>query len=147
MSVEWIVTLVALVLTGGGVRVVALQRAQTERTTAEIRRLREIVVENKRVLVAVEALEASTSTVEVGTNIVQTAHHAIASIPFGVLEAIPVTAPVTKIVHEIHDQIADGVYGAITGVSRAIGRAGRRPHQPELPHNDAGPRQLEAPDD
>ncbi len=147
MSVEWILTLIALGGTLGLARVVAVQRAHTEATTAEIRRLRAIAAENARVQRAIEAVAATTQSVQVTTNIVQTTHEAIASIPFGILEAIPVTRPVTKVVHEIHDQIAGGVYGAITGVSRAIGNAGRPKPRPERPRYDADTPELEAPDD
>ncbi|MCE5289867.1 MAG: hypothetical protein LLG14_11570 [Nocardiaceae bacterium] len=137
MSASWIFTLVALVLTGVGGRAVVQQRAQAARTTAEIRRLRAIIAENARMAAALETLEVTTVSVEVTNSIVQQAHHAIANIPFGILEAIPATAPVTRVVHEIHDTIADGVYGTISGVSRALRGAPRRRRAPERPRYDA----------
>lgn len=140
MSASWIFTLVALVLTGVGGRVVVQQRGQTARTTAEIRRLRAIIAENARQAAAIEALEATTTSVEITNSIVQTTHYAIASIPFGILESIPATAPVTKVVHEIHDTIADGVYGTISGVSRALRGAPRRRRPPERPRYDVDQR-------
>ena len=142
MSADWIITLAALVAALVGVPVVVAQRRRTRRTSAEVRRLRAIVAENDRVRAAFAALETSvettTATVELTTDIVQITHHAIAAIPFGILEAIPVTRPVTKVVHVIHDQIADGVYGAISGISRAIGQAGHRPPHPSRMDDQPG---------
>ncbi len=48
---------------------------------------------------------------------------ATAARPFGILEAIPPTAPVARIVHVVHDGIASGVYGTIRATNRLVGAA------------------------
>ncbi|AXQ31549.1 hypothetical protein D0B54_23940 [Solimonas sp. K1W22B-7] len=66
------------------------------------------------------------SGVGIGTDTVRGIHHGIASIPFGILEAIPATRDTTRIVRAIHDQTADTVYGAIGLVNRMLGKGLRR---------------------
>src|SRR5882757_2279870 len=61
--------------------------------------------------------------VELGTNTVRNVHRGIASIPFGILEAIPVTRHPTRIVRGLHDQISDVVYDSISGGNKLIGSA------------------------
>jgi hypothetical protein len=61
--------------------------------------------------------------VEHGASAVQRVHLATAARPFGILEAIPPTAPVARIVHVVHDGIASGVYGTIRATSRLVGVA------------------------
>ena len=123
-----------------GYVVFGLRREAVGRT-AEIRRLRAIAAENTRVrrtIVAIDrTVEGTALTVGVGTDIVATTHNLIASIPFGILEAIPVTRPVTKVVHTIHDQIAGGVYGMISGASRTLGNSTKRvpKKSPENPNS------------
>ncbi len=63
---------------------------------------------------AAEAVQFSAATVQVG-------HEVIASIPFGVLEAIPATRAGTKRVRSVHDETAGGVYRAINVISGAVG--------------------------
>lgn len=64
--------------------------------------------------------------VSVTTDTVRGIHHGIASIPFGILEAIPATRDTTRVVRAIHDQTADTVYGAINLVNRVLGKGLRR---------------------
>ncbi|HSW13293.1 MAG TPA: hypothetical protein VLI06_10675 [Solimonas sp.] len=64
--------------------------------------------------------------VSIGTDTVRGIHHGIASIPFGILEAIPATRDTTRVVRAIHDQTADTVYGAINLVNRVLGKGLRR---------------------
>lgn len=64
--------------------------------------------------------------VEDTTRTVQEIHRGIASIPFGVLEAIPATRDTTRIVREVHDLTSDSVYGTIRGINRLIGAGLRR---------------------
>ena len=65
------------------------------------------------------------TVVDGGTATVRAVHKGIASIPFGILEAIPATSLPTKAVRVTHDAIADGVYGAIRGANRLLGEAAR----------------------
>jgi hypothetical protein len=56
-------------------------------------------------------------------------HEAIAAIPFGILEAIPVTAETTKVVRQVHDEIAGTVYDAINLAAKGIGAVFRKQPQ------------------
>lgn len=60
-------------------------------------------------------------TIATGTEVVRTLHLGIASIPFGILEAIPVTRDTTRIVRSVHDQISNTVYDAIEGTNKLLG--------------------------
>lgn len=68
------------------------------------------------------AQETTEVAVELGTNTVRTVHQAIASIPFTILENIPVTSEPAKLVRKIHDSTAGGVYDTITAVNQIIGK-------------------------
>ena len=90
-----------------------LQRA--ERQLADAQRLTETVVAG-------------------GTQTVRAIHQGIAAIPFGILEAIPVTRDTTRLVRATHDLIAGAVYGGIGMVNRGLGaglRAGLKAGLPE----------------
>ena len=92
---------------------VRLQRA--ERQLADAQRLAETVVAG-------------------GTRTVRVIHQGIAAIPFGILEAIPVTRDTTRLVRATHDLIAGAVYGGIGMVNRGVGvglRAGLRSGLPD----------------
>lgn len=73
-----------------------------------------------------EAQTLAQSVVSGGAATVKAVHKGIASIPFGILEAIPATSLPAKTVRQTHDAIADGVYGAIQGVNRLLGEATRK---------------------
>lgn len=77
-----------------------------------------------------QAQTLAETVVHGGTATVRAVHKGIASIPFGILEAIPATSLQTKAVRKTHDAIADGVYGAISGVNRLIGEAARKAIKP-----------------
>jgi hypothetical protein len=66
-------------------------------------------------------VEAVTNGVALGTDVVKAVHLGIASVPFSVLEAIPVTRGVSKIVRGVHDAVSHTVYGAIGLANRALG--------------------------
>lgn len=69
-----------------------------------------------------------------GTEAVRLIHQGIAAIPFGILEAIPVTRGTTRVVRRTHDLIAGAVYGSIQAVNRGVGhglRAGLKPRAAE----------------
>lgn len=70
--------------------------------------------------------QAAESGVEGTTALVQSIHKGIASIPFGVLEAIPATRSTTRLVRGIHDLTSAGVYGGISAANRGIGRSIRK---------------------
>ncbi|MGQ0698251.1 MAG: hypothetical protein ACT4PZ_08405 [Panacagrimonas sp.] len=80
----------------------AQRLARAERQLAEMQQLTETVV-------------------SVGASVVQTVHRRIAAIPFGILEAIPVTRDTTRIVRKTHDLISDAVYGSIGAINRGVG--------------------------
>lgn len=80
----------------------ALRLQRSERQIADAQRLTEAVVSG-------------------GTQTVRTLHRGIAAIPFGILEAIPVTRDATRIVRASHDLISDAVYGSIQAVNRGVG--------------------------
>lgn len=68
----------------------------------------------------------ATGAVEGGTRATQFVHFGIASIPFGILEALPPTRAVTRVVRVTHDLIAGSIYGVISSVSRGVGSLARR---------------------
>lgn len=115
-------------------------------SAAASRRLRELaharaalserLVERARVLDSKQRLEEAQRTAEVaidvGNTSVREMHQAIAGIPFGVLEQVPVTRDVSRVVREVHDTAAKGVYDAIERVNKLAGRGLRgRIHRPE----------------
>ncbi len=118
-----------LLLAVAGVAGWWVYRAWDERRllALDLRRARALAGEHRRVAAAADGVadtvQATTDTVVVGTGVVQTAHQAIAAIPFEVLEAIPVTRGTSRIVRGIHDEISGGVYRTIQGTSRSIGDA------------------------
>ncbi len=76
------------------------------------------------------------NVVEGGTSTVRAVHKGIASIPFGILESIPVTRDTTRIVRRIHDAISDGVYGGISATNKALHQAARNAVNPPAPNAD-----------
>lgn len=63
----------------------------------------------------------SETAIDLGTDTVRAMHLGIANIPFGILEAVPVTRGVTRVVRQTHNLIADAVYSTIKGVNRGVG--------------------------
>lgn len=72
-----------------------------------------------------EAQQLTETAVDVGTQVVRQIHFGIAAIPFGILEAMPVTRDTTRVVRHTHDVIANAVYGTIRGVNKLTGQATR----------------------
>lgn len=64
--------------------------------------------------------ETTAVVVQAGTKFAKFSHHAIAAIPFTILEAIPVTRYPTLVVHRTHDVIADGAYFAAGRAARVL---------------------------
>lgn len=60
-------------------------------------------------------------TIATGNEVVRTLHQGISAIPFGILEAIPVTRDTTRIVRSVHDQISNTVYDVIGGTNKLLG--------------------------
>jgi hypothetical protein len=77
----------------------------------------------------------ATGAVEGGTRATQLVHFGIASIPFGILEAIPPTRAVTRAVRVTHDLIAGSIYGVISTVSRGVRAAANRGVIPSVARN------------
>lgn len=73
-----------------------------------------------------EAQEMLESTIHGTTATVRAIHLGIAAIPFGILEAIPVTRNTTKVVRGTHNLISDAVYSSISVANRASGVAIRK---------------------
>ncbi len=89
------------------------------------------IVEAARLQRAQQQLEQAGRIAETalgsGTEAVRLIHRGIAAIPFGILEAIPVTRDTTRVVRHTHDLIAGAVYGSIQAVNRGLG-GGMRLH-------------------
>ncbi|MES2489611.1 MAG: hypothetical protein V4607_07440 [Pseudomonadota bacterium] len=78
-----------------------------------------------------------------GTNTVRAVHKGIASIPFGILESIPVTRDTTRVVRLIHDAISDGVYGGISATNKALHKVARNAAGSALKSDGpSGPKEL-----
>jgi hypothetical protein len=80
----------------------------------------------ERAQTAAETQQVAEAVVHGTTATVQAVHRGIAAIPFGILEAIPVTRAPARLVRAVHDLTANSVYGAITGLNKLIGRGLRR---------------------
>lgn len=68
-----------------------------------------------------EAQNLSETVVAGGAQTVRAIHMGIAAIPFGILEAIPLTRDTTRLVRATHDLIAGAVYSGIGAVNRGVG--------------------------
>ena len=122
MGLAGLACLAALVLMISVIWTVLRELADTR---AAIRRCEIIVAEARRMhrigLQIAEAQQISETTLSLGSQLVRTLHQGIASIPFGILEAIPVTRHTTRVVRASHDLIAGAVYDSIDAVNREIG--------------------------
>ena len=103
------------------------KRAELEDLQRSMRRVAAAVLESTRVQEQLDRLRllqrAAEQGVHLGASAVRELHMGIASIPFGILEAIPVTRHPTRIVRGIHDQISGAVYQGITGGNKLLGSA------------------------
>ncbi|HKY89710.1 MAG TPA: hypothetical protein VJM11_01670 [Nevskiaceae bacterium] len=125
---------VLLVRIGPARRDAAMGLIRLETRLAEAQRLQRAEAQLGQVQRFAEA------AVSGGTQTVRTVHHGIASIPFGIFEAIPATRDTTRVVRKTHDLISDTVYGTIGAVNKGIGsllRAGLTP--PDAPGAAAPP--------
>lgn len=71
-------------------------------------------------------VQAGTGAVQLGSSMTRSGHRVIASIPFGILRAIPATRAGSQRVREVHDGTAEVVYDTIDTLSERIGEAVRR---------------------
>lgn len=95
-------------------------------------RLREARLQAEKLQQIAQAQVLTETVVSGGTATVRAVHKGIASIPFGILEAIPATSVSAKAARKTHDAIADTVYGAISGANRLLGEAARKKiHSPD----------------
>lgn len=157
MSPEATALLLAALAAGTGALLVAglllaSQLARTlDRLAPALARAEAIGLEQARRLAAIDALEdtqrLAESAVDTGTSIVREVHQGIASIPFGILEALPGTRAPAKAVRSVHDAISDGVYDALSGLNRAVGRELRRglKRSPQGQNDEAEPSAPDSP--
>jgi hypothetical protein len=117
--------LLTLALAGGGLLLQRRSAGELEALHLAMRRVAVTFLEASRAEQQLEDLrrkqEMAEKTVHFGTSAVRTLHQGIASIPFGILEAIPVTRDTTRIVRAVHDGISNVVYDSITGTNRLLG--------------------------
>ena len=73
-----------------------------------------------------DGVQAGTDAIQLGAGLAQSGHQAIASLPFGILRAIPLTREGSSRVRDTHDDTADSVYDTISSVSDGFGRAVRK---------------------
>lgn len=83
-----------------------------------------LLAENQQQLL--EAQEILEGSIDGTTATVRAIHKGIASIPFGILEAIPVTRDTTRVVRGTHDLISDVVYSGISTANKASGKVIRK---------------------
>lgn len=121
------------------------ERASAELLMAldsELLRLREARKQAETLLRLQQAQTLAETVVDGGTATVRAVHMGIASIPFGILEAIPSTSLSAKTARKTHDAIAERVYDTISGVNRLIGHAARsaiKPAEPQTKPQDKKP--------
>ncbi len=65
-------------------------------------------------------------TIDITTSTVRSLHIGIAAIPFGILEAIPVTRQTTVVVRRTHDLISHMVYSSISIATKTTGKVIRK---------------------
>lgn len=103
-------------------RMLAGQAGQLQSSSALLLEVRRLHQHQQALATAQRLTEA---TIDGGAATVRAVHLGIAAIPFGVLEAIPVTRDVSRVVRQTHDLIAEAVYGSIRGANRAVGSVAR----------------------
>ena len=130
----------ALLEQGNAVRAAALRAALHRLATTQADQL----LMQSRLESLRQFQDAAEKTVDLGATGVRAVHQGIASIPFGILEAIPATRDSARIVRLAHDQISNAVYGGISGANRLIGSALRQGLReaapPAAPAGDKGPK-------
>lgn len=124
-----VIVVLALLLLGMAIAVaVTLQRRL--RAALRLQHRNEAAVAEAQLVAAIRAQISAGQTIAEdvvagGTSTVRAVHKGIASIPFGILESIPVTRDTTRVVRLIHDAISDGVYGGISATNRVLHQVAR----------------------
>lgn len=90
--------------------------------------------------------EAAEKTVHLGTAAARELHRGIASIPFGILEAVPSTRDKTREVRAAHDDISGALYDGITLGNRALGSLLRKKLQSRAGADSASDPEVQKPD-
>ena len=85
---------------------------------------RELLIKQQSQLL--ESQEKLEVTIDVTTSTVRSIHRGIAAIPFGILEAIPITRHTTMVVRRTHDLISDVVYSSISIATKTTGKVIRK---------------------
>lgn len=132
LQLAWLVVLMVLLFLSSFLGVAGLigchrLRCQiAEELLRRVTRASELVwiLENRERLA--EWQEISEQTYDEATATVRAIHHAVAAIPFGVLEAIPATRDTASVVRGIHDLTANGVYGGLAVANRLLGKQVRK---------------------
>lgn len=122
-------SLLLALLAGAAALALAQRRAagEQEELRRAMQRLAAALLEQARAEAQLQALrdlqQAAQTGVALGTDTVRAVHMGIAAIPFGILEAIPVTRHTSRLVRTVHDRISGVVYDSISGGNRLIGSA------------------------
>jgi len=123
-------SLFALLLLGGLLAFALLLQERMVELRHEVRRVEAYQSDARWTARAISTLSQVSRVAEnglsFGANAVRGIHKGIASIPFNILEAIPVTRDTGRLVRAVHDQTSDAVYGSIKLINRVIGRNLRR---------------------
>jgi hypothetical protein len=115
-----------------GLTLLAVHNTRTVLLSAEVaeRRFRAWSNERAGILAArtaiADGIQVGTDAIQLGAGLAQSGHQAIASLPFGILRALPGTREGSSLVREAHDETADSVYDRIASVSDGLGRAVRK---------------------
>jgi hypothetical protein len=115
-----------------GLTLLAMHDARSAVHSAEVaeRRYRAWSEERAGIVAArtaiADGVQAGTDAIQLGAGLAQSGHQAIASLPFGILRAIPMTREGSSLVRDTHDETADSVYDTISTISDGVGRAVRK---------------------
>jgi hypothetical protein len=122
-------SLLLVLLAGAGALALAQLRAvrEQEELRRAMQRLAAAMLEQARAEAQLQTLrelqQVAELGVDLGTKTVRTIHMGIAAIPFGILDAIPVTRHPSRLVRTVHDQISGVVYDSISGGNQLLGSA------------------------
>ncbi|HWY24196.1 MAG TPA: hypothetical protein VNX47_04715 [Nevskia sp.] len=118
-----------VLLAGAGGLALAQTRAvrEQEELRRAMQRLAAAMLEQARAEAQLQTLrdiqQAAEMGVALGAQTARSIHMGIAAIPFGILDAIPVTRHPSRLVRTVHDQISGVVYDSISGGNQLLGSA------------------------
>lgn len=116
-----------VLLAGAGGMALAQLRAvrEQEELRRAMQRLAAAMLEQARAEAQLQTLrdiqQAAELGVDIGARTVRAVHMGIAAIPFGILDAIPVTRHPSRLVRSVHDRISGVVYDSISGGNQLLG--------------------------